>query len=247
MGRRVAALPAVLALAAAACGGTATEAGSVTTAAAVDDWAAVVSFAEAVASNDWEAAQDQALPGSPADRYVDYRQQVEQAQQQAGAPAAPSGTVQADAEASSITVTVEGDDAPTFTWSDITTDQGLVSSWTGDQGGLDEVLVSPDSTATAAGADVRLTHAYQAVSGDLLVVVQVSATTDPVTPDQSVVLLTDDGTALESGQAVGPSRVDSGETGIVVYALPGGSAPGTVVYEVQNDVDAPVGVELPLP
>jgi hypothetical protein len=247
MRRGAAALPAVLALVAAACGGTASDVSAPTTAAAGADWAAVVSFTQSVADNDWEAAQQQVVPGSAADRYVDYRQQVDQAQQQAGAAAAPTATVEPDEQAGSVTVTVDGDDSPTFTWSDFTTDEGLVSAWTGDQGGLDEVLASPGSTEQAAGAEVSLLHAYQAVSGDLLLVVQVRAIDDAITPDSSVVLLDESGAPQESAQAVGPASVEQGDTGVMVYAVPAAAPPGTLVYEVQNSYDAPAAVELSLP
>lgn len=229
------------------CGSATTDQAAPASTAAADGWASVVALGDAVAANDWAAAGALASPGSPAAQYVDYRQQVQQAQQQAGAASPPTGTVQADEGTGAVAVTIEGDDSPTFTWSDFATDDtGLVETWRTEQGLLDEVLVSPSSTADAAGATVTLTHAYRAVSGDLVVVVQLSTADETITPDQSVLLTPASGTPTESSAVVGPDQVDPGGSGFVVYTLPGADPAGTLVYEVQNASDAPAPVELSL-
>jgi hypothetical protein len=254
MRRIVGAVTATVLLAAtAACGSTADD-GAATSPTATPDrsalaqaWASVVEFNQAVADSDWPAAEALAVPDSPAAAYVDYRSQVEQAQQAAGAPPAPGGTVESDQAAGTVTVTIDGDDAPTYVWSGFETDDaGMVGSWETDQGALGDILVSPGSSGSAAGATVTLAHAYASSSGDLVVVVQVDAQEEAITVDQAVVVDAGQGEPVESDRVVGPSRVPAGGSAVVVYAVPGTQPSGTLVYEVQNDYDAPAPVELPL-
>ena len=242
------------ALVAAGCGATAgTEAAPagptapVTDAPAASTWPVVVDLNTAMASQDYDRAAALTAPGSAAQTYVQYRSDVAEAQQAAGAEAAPDGVVADDEEAGTVTVTIgSGADEVTYVWTDFEVDaSGLVSGWSTEQGRLDSLISDPGSQAVAGGATVSVRSAYQTNEGDLLVVVEISAD-DTVTLDDNAVVRLDDESTAASSAVVGPGEIEAGQSGIAVYRFDGVPLGGTLVYEVQNSYDAPVAVELPL-
>ena len=131
-------------------------------------------------------------------------------------------------------------------WSDFEVDAaGLVTGWTTEQGRLSSLISAPGSEAQAAGATVSVHSAYQTNEGDLLVVVEVAAD-DTVSVDESTLVRRDDESTTASSATVGPTEIEAGRSGVVVYRFEGIPLGGSLVYEVQNDYDAPVAVELPL-
>ena len=244
------------ALAATACGTTAgTEAVPTTPATtqatadapAASTWPVVVDLNSALARQDYEGAAALTAPGSPAQTYVQYRSDVAAAQEAAGAENAPDGVVVDDEQAGTVTVTIgSGTDEVTYIWSSFDVDQtGLVTGWSTEQGSLDSLISSAGSQAEAAGATVSVRSAYQTNEGELLVVVGVNAD-EMVTVDDSTTVRLDDDSTVASTATVGPAEVEAGQSGVVVYRFDGIPLGGTLVYEVQNNVDAPVAVRLPL-
>ena len=89
---------------------------------------------------------------------------------------------------------------------------------------------------------MSIRSAYQTNEGDLLVVVGLAAD-EMVTVDDSTVVQLDDESTAASSATVGPAEVEAGESGVIVYLFEGIPLGGTLVYEVQNNVDAPVAVQ----
>lgn len=214
----------------------------------VDGWSNVVRFNEALAAQDWTAAEQLAVPGSPASQYVDYRRQVTQAQEAAGMGSTSTADVLPDEDSESLTVRITtGDDTVTYTWTGFETDEfGLVSTWSTAQGPLEQQLVTGSAQDEGAGATVAVTSAYRTDAGDLYVVVSVTATDDVISVDTSPALRRADGTSQEAEVYLGPSGVEPGQDAVVLYVFEGASRQGTLVYEVQNSYDAPLALELPL-
>lgn len=213
---------------------------------ASDVWASTVAFNEALAAARWDEAAALAAPGSPAQAYIAYRTQVDEAQTAAGLDPAATGEVVADEAAGTVSVTVEGDSGVTYVWSDFETEDGLVSGWSTEQGPLADLITSPGSSAEAAGAVVTLPNAYVTSGGELYVVVGISAVDDTIAVDATATLRLPDGTTSESGAMVGPDEVAPGGSAYVLYPFAANDLDGVLVYEVQNTNDAPVAVELPL-
>ena len=209
-------------------------------------WESVVALNEAFVQRDWVSAGLLISPNSPAAEYLQYREQVEQAQEAAGAPIQQGGTVSADEAAGTVTATIAETDV-TYTWSDFESDdEGLVVGWSTEQGPLSEQLVPSGEAVAGGGAEISISSGYVTNEGELYLVVAVTAVDDMIIVDDSTVLRAASGENVQSTAFVGPSEVAVAETALVVYSMPTTQRAGTLVYEVQNSYDAPLAVEVPL-
>lgn len=212
-----------------------------------DSWDVVVEFNEALVAEDFNRAAELSAPESPASRYVEYRTDVQQAQQDADAVQESSGEVTGDEDAGAITASItSAEDEVTYTWTDFSTDDGLVTDWVTEQGPLADQLWTTDSSAEAGGATVALQSAYRTNVGDLYVVLEVTAGADALSADGAASYVPEGGTAVPPGAAVVPDTVGEESSAHLLYVYTGADFGGTVVYEVQNSVDAPIAARIPV-
>lgn len=208
-----------------------------------ESWSAVVGFSQAVADGDWARAAELSAPDSAAAAYVQYREDVARAQESIGAD--PAEPLSVTPDSSSGTVTVALSDDVEYMWSAFDVEGGQVSDFTTDRGRMSDLVILPSGEEQAAGATVGLSSAYATSSGDLYVVVRIAADTT-ILVDEELTLQTPDGGSVPSEERVGVDEVVGGTTGVIVYTFAGQPLGGTVVYEVQNDTDAPAAVRLPV-
>jgi hypothetical protein len=211
-------------------------------------WASIVTFNEALAAQDWTTAAGLASPGTAASEYVDYRAQVDRAQQAVGIDTVADEQLVTDESTGSVTITVRTEDEPvSITWTGFETDEAdRVVGWANEQGPLADQVRGQGPQEEAMGASVVRSSAYLTASDGLYVVLEVSAADDALITDPEAILQLADGRTQPSSTMVGPSDIPPGTSASVVYTFPDAPLDGTIVYEVQNTYDAPVAVRLPV-
>lgn len=208
-----------------------------------EEWSSVVAFNEALASGDWDLASDATAPGSAANAYVDYRRQVARAQQSVGVePAEPVSVI---ADDSNGTVTVVLNDDAEYVWSEFDVGGSLVTDWSTERGRMSELIAMPTAEAEVGGTTVAVPSAYATGEGDLYVVVQITSATT-ILVDDAVTLVSPDGGTIESANRLGVDEVPANADAVILYTFENQPLGGTVVYELQNDIDPPVAVRLPI-
>jgi hypothetical protein len=213
-----------------------------------DAWTSIVAFNEALVAHDWATAASLASPGTTASDYVDYRAQVDQAQQAMGIDPVADEQLETDEATGSVTITVQTADEPvSLTWTGFETDEAdRVVGWATERGPLADQVRGRGPAEEAMGASVVRSSAYLTASDGLYVVLEVSATDDALITDPEAILQLADGRTQPSSAMVGPSDIPPGTSASVVYTFPDAPLDGTIVYEVQNTYDAPVAVRLPV-
>lgn len=121
------------------------------------------------------------VPESPAARYLAHQANQLKAERIAGYDRSgeEEPSIKPDPATGSIKIKyakTESTPAISYTWRDFTFEQGEVTGWTGKSGPVQDVLWTRTTTDAKLSTKAKLESAYRANSGNLVLVVELSAT-----------------------------------------------------------------------
>jgi hypothetical protein len=145
-----------------------------------DDFATAVKFTKLTHQNRHKEANGLVVPESPAARYLAHQVSINKAQSIAGADPSEDEepSVKPDPATQSIKIKfAKTEDGPalSYVWKDFVYEQGKIVSWTGKSGPVASVLWTRTTTDSKLSTKAVLKSAYRANSGNLFVVVELSA------------------------------------------------------------------------
>jgi hypothetical protein len=145
-----------------------------------DDFSTAVKFTKLSHQNKHKEANGLVVPESPAARYLAHQVLITKAQSLAGYDESEDEepSVKPDPATGSIKIKfarTESGSALSYTWRDFTFEQGKITGWTGKSGPVKDVLWTRTTTDSKLSTKAKLESAYRSNSGNLYVVVELSA------------------------------------------------------------------------
>ena len=145
-----------------------------------DDFSTAVRFTKLSHQDRHKEANALVVPESPAARYLAHQTLITKAQSIAGYDESEGEepSVKPDPATGSIKIKfakTESGPALSYTWRDFTFEQGKITGWTGKSGPVEDVLWTRTTTDSRLSTKAKLESAYRSNSGNLFVVVELSA------------------------------------------------------------------------